>query len=57
MGEIFDSITASPGREFLLRVAYLELYNEEIRDLLVGARQFRPSPVHVRKAGAINSIL
>lgn len=32
--EVFNRITASPGREFLLRVAYLELYNEEFRDLL-----------------------
>ena len=26
--------TQSPEREFLLRVSYLEIYNEEIRDLL-----------------------
>jgi centromeric protein E len=30
----------TPEREFLLRVSYLEIYNEEIRDLLstAGAR-------------------
>jgi len=32
--EIFETISKSAGREFLLRVSYMELYNEEIRDLL-----------------------
>lgn len=33
---IFDAITAvaNPGKEFLVRASYLEIYNEEIRDLL-----------------------
>lgn len=29
-----SSHTQTPEREFLLRVSYLEIYNEEIRDLL-----------------------
>lgn len=35
-GHIFDAITsvAHPSREFLVRASYLEIYNEEIRDLL-----------------------
>ncbi|XP_036150579.1 kinesin-related protein 4-like [Monomorium pharaonis] len=31
---IFDAIAAIPGREFLLRVSYLEIYNEKVNDLL-----------------------
>ncbi|CAM9524808.1 unnamed protein product, partial [Chrysoparadoxa australica] len=32
--DIFESIRLTPGRDFLLRVSYLEIYNEEMRDLL-----------------------
>ncbi|XP_072168995.1 uncharacterized protein [Diadema setosum] len=32
--EIFDTIENTPDREFLLRVSYLELYNESLTDLL-----------------------
>ncbi|XP_002739717.2 uncharacterized protein LOC100369687, partial [Saccoglossus kowalevskii] len=32
--DIFDSIEKTPDREFLLRVSYSELYNEELKDLL-----------------------
>ncbi|KAG5347931.1 CENPE protein, partial [Acromyrmex charruanus] len=31
---MFDAITNIPGREFLLRVSYLEIYNEKVNDLL-----------------------
>lgn len=31
---IFNSINASPGVQFLVRASFLELYNEEVRDLL-----------------------
>ena len=31
---IFSRIQASDDREFLLRVSYVEIYNEVIRDLL-----------------------
>ncbi|KAJ8676006.1 hypothetical protein QAD02_011792 [Eretmocerus hayati] len=31
---IFDSIANTNGREFLLRVSYLEIYNEKVNDLL-----------------------
>lgn len=31
---IFDAIAASADRQFLVRASFLELYNEEIRDLL-----------------------
>lgn len=32
--DVFSMIQDSPGREFLLRVSYLEIYNEVINDLL-----------------------
>jgi centromeric protein E len=32
--DIFLYISQTPDREFLLRVSYLEIYNEVIRDLL-----------------------
>ena len=35
---VFESIRASEGPEYLVRCSYLEIYNEEIRDLL-GADQ------------------
>ena len=35
--DIFSFIRETPRREFLLRTSYLEIYNEEIRDLLAPA--------------------
>ena len=35
--DIFSFIRETPHREFLLRASYLEIYNEEIRDLLAPA--------------------
>ncbi|KAJ8447889.1 hypothetical protein Cgig2_012024 [Carnegiea gigantea] len=32
--DVFEMIQETPGREFLLRVSYLEIYNEVINDLL-----------------------
>ncbi|KAK8984848.1 hypothetical protein V6N11_020161 [Hibiscus sabdariffa] len=32
--DVFSTIQETPGREFLLRVSYLEIYNEVINDLL-----------------------
>lgn len=34
--DIFSFIRETPEREFLLRVSYLEIYNEKINDLLAG---------------------
>ncbi|XP_076754844.1 uncharacterized protein LOC143425727 [Xylocopa sonorina] len=34
IGYIFDAIANTIGREFLLRVSYLEIYNEKVNDLL-----------------------
>ncbi|EPZ33588.1 Kinesin, motor domain-containing protein [Rozella allomycis CSF55] len=32
--QIFSHINASPNKQFLVRASYLEIYNEEVRDLL-----------------------
>ncbi|CBQ70333.1 probable kinesin motor protein 1 [Sporisorium reilianum SRZ2] len=32
--QVFELIAAEPAREFLLRVSYLEIYNETLKDLL-----------------------
>ncbi|KAK9664426.1 hypothetical protein RND81_14G041000 [Saponaria officinalis] len=42
--EIFDIIDKVPDREFLLRMSYMEIYNEEINDLL--APEHRRLQVH-----------
>ena len=34
MRQIFDTIKDTPDREYLLRISYLEIYNEVIKDLL-----------------------
>jgi len=31
---IFETVNTTPNKEFLVRASYLEIYNEEIRDLL-----------------------
>ncbi|KAK3238539.1 hypothetical protein CYMTET_51455, partial [Cymbomonas tetramitiformis] len=34
VGELFDILEKTPNRQFLVRACYLEIYNEEIKDLL-----------------------
>jgi centromeric protein E len=34
LGQLFDIARHSPGKEFLFKVSYFEIYNEEINDLL-----------------------
>ncbi|KAJ9530112.1 hypothetical protein QJQ45_023377, partial [Haematococcus lacustris] len=45
--EIFELLNGCQDREFLLRVSYMELYNEEVNDLL--APQNTKLPVHESK--------
>ncbi|OAW00235.1 hypothetical protein PTTG_01565 [Puccinia triticina 1-1 BBBD Race 1] len=47
--EIFTFIRSHPEREFLLRVSYLEVYNEQIHDLLIPSTQSTPPPVKIRQ--------
>lgn len=37
--DIFSQIQSQPDRMFLVRVSFLEIYNEEVRDLLAGSSQ------------------
>ena len=49
--DIFSHIASDPSRDFLIRVSFIEIYNEEVRDLLVSgthssnALQIREDPV------------
>ncbi|KAM4706637.1 centromere-associated protein E [Discoglossus pictus] len=40
--EVFKFIQEVPGREFLLRVSYMEIYNETVTDLLCDDRKKKP---------------
>uniref|UniRef100_A0A8C2V2I0 Centromere-associated protein E n=1 Tax=Chinchilla lanigera TaxID=34839 RepID=A0A8C2V2I0_CHILA len=40
--DIFQKIKKFPDREFLLRVSYMEIYNETITDLLCSAQKMKP---------------
>ncbi|KAJ5252493.1 hypothetical protein N7489_002903 [Penicillium chrysogenum] len=44
--DIFSFIRETPHREFLLRVSYLEIYNEKINDLLSASAANAPAGAH-----------
>jgi hypothetical protein len=44
IAECFDAVNNWPGRDFILRVSYLEVYNEQIKDLL----NMDPVPVRIQ---------
>lgn len=44
IAECFDQVQSMPGRDFILRVSYLEVYNEQIKDLL----SMEPVPVRIQ---------
>lgn len=46
--DIFSFIRETPHREFLLRASYLEIYNEEIRDLLAAPPVNGASPEKIK---------
>ncbi|KAG7258194.1 hypothetical protein CRUP_034601 [Coryphaenoides rupestris] len=48
MEEVFQTIKNFPKKEFLLRVSYLEIYNETVTDLLVDS--WKRKPLEVREA-------
>ncbi|WVQ81716.1 hypothetical protein IAT38_003841 [Cryptococcus sp. DSM 104549] len=48
---VFDAITADPERAFLLRVSYVEIYNETLRDLL----NFKKGPLRDDERPAIHT--
>ncbi|XP_058394119.1 centromere-associated protein E-like, partial [Diceros bicornis minor] len=40
--DIFNKVKKFPDREFLLRVSYMEIYNETITDLLCDTQKMKP---------------
>ncbi|OEL15548.1 Kinesin-like protein KIN-7L [Dichanthelium oligosanthes] len=42
--DVFDAVRQTDDREFLIRVSYMEIYNEEINDLLTLEAQKLPIP-------------
>ena len=47
--DIFSQIQANPTRVFLLRVSFIEIYNEEVRDLLVSGAQGTGAVLAIRE--------
>ncbi|XP_034060468.1 centromere-associated protein E isoform X9 [Gymnodraco acuticeps] len=45
--DVFQTINSCPKKEFLLRVSYMEIYNETVRDLLVDS--WKRKPLEVRE--------
>lgn len=49
----FDMIQSFPDREFLFRVSYMEVYNEQVKDLL----STEPTQIKIQYAGKVGNIL
>lgn len=50
---VFDAITADTDRAFLLRVSYIEIYNETLRDLLNFKKGTKDVPaIHTNKVSS-----
>jgi len=53
VNDVFLMIRDAPKREFLLRVSYLEIYNETLRDLLADPKKREKAPRIVEEKGRI----
>ena len=58
---IFDAIEQETDKQFLLRVSYMEIYNEEVKDLLASKtvekrRKSQPLKVLDDSDGSVNII-
>ena len=51
MKDVFKHIRKTPSREYLLRVSYLEIYNETIHDLLAPPATRASQPVQIQGSG------
>ena len=51
MRDVFGYIKATPDREYLLRASYLEIYNEQIHDLLAPSIGAARVPITLQGAG------
>ena len=52
MKDVFAYIKRTPSREYLLRCSYLEIYNENIHDLLAPPSSSVSQPVQIQGTGA-----
>ncbi|KAI0372260.1 kinesin-domain-containing protein [Pilatotrama ljubarskyi] len=52
MKDVFAYIRRTPNREYLLRCSYLEIYNENIHDLLAPPSSSVSQPVQIQGTGA-----
>lgn len=52
MKDVFAYIKRTPSREYLLRCSYLEIYNENIHDLLAPPSSSVSQPVQIQGSGA-----
>lgn len=52
MKDIFVYIKRTPSREYLLRCSYLEIYNENIHDLLAPPSSAAAQPVQIHGTGS-----
>ncbi|EKM79626.1 hypothetical protein AGABI1DRAFT_74724 [Agaricus bisporus var. burnettii JB137-S8] len=57
MRDVFGFIRQTPTREYLLRCSYLEIYNENIHDLLAPPSMAAASPVQIQGGGGSDIIL
>jgi centromeric protein E len=57
MRDVFGFIRQTPTREYLLRCSYLEIYNENIHDLLAPASMAAANPVHIQGGNGTDVIL
>lgn len=53
VNDVFSMIRDAPMREFLLRVSYLEIYNETLRDLLADPQKRERAPRIIEEKGRI----
>lgn len=52
ISNIFQAIENTPGREYLIRVSFMEIYNETITDLLCGKSSNNSKGLNVREDGS-----
>lgn len=57
MRDVFGFIRQTPTREYLLRCSYLEIYNENIHDLLAPPTMAAANPVQIQGGGSTDIIL
>ncbi|KAG6828443.1 hypothetical protein H0H92_007970 [Tricholoma furcatifolium] len=57
MRDVFAYIRQTPGREYLLRCSYLEIYNESIHDLLAPPSSAAKNPVQIQGGAGSEIIL